>query len=182
MGMRPLGIPLVTALLTCGACVGPDVRTDFDPSADFARFKTYAFGGLTDMNRGGLLDNSLVRKRLEHMVAQQLTAKGLQQVDLEQHPDLLVHYWIGVVEKQRVEAMGPVAGAGVWRGGYGYRNVTTYEYKEETLVIDLVEAAKNELVWRATVVDTLRDSAEQNMELASQGIAKAFQEYPPGKK
>jgi len=182
MGMRSVAIPLVTALLACGACVGPDVRTDFDPGAEFDRFKTYAFAGLTDLNKGGLLDNSLVRKRLEHMVDEQLTLKGLRQVSLEQHPDLLVHYWVGVVEKQRVETMAPAAGAGVWRGGYGYRNVTTYEYKEGTLVVDLVEAGKNELVWRASVVAILGDNADRNMEQAGQGIAKAFQGYPPEKR
>ncbi len=182
MNTRSVVVLLVIDLLGCGGCVGPNVRTDFDPSADFAQFKTYAFAGLTDMNRGGVLDNSLLRKRLEHMVTQQLTMKGLQQVSLEQHPDLLVHYWVGVVEKQRVESTGPAPGAGVWRGGYGYGNVTTYEYKEGTLVVDLVEAGKKELVWRATVVETLRESTEQNMEQADRGIAKAFQDYPPGKK
>jgi len=179
---RSVVVLLITALLGCGGCVGPDVRTDFDPSAKFAQFKTYAFAGLTDMNKGGVLDNSLLRKRLEHMVTQQLAMKGLRQVSLEQHPDLLVHYWVGVVEKERVESTGPAPGAGVWRGGYGYRNVTTYEYKEGTLVVDLVEAGKKELVWRATVVETLRDSADKNMEVANEGIAKAFQDYPPGKK
>jgi hypothetical protein len=173
---------LIVTLLGCGSCVVPDVRTDFDPSADFARFKTYAFGGLTDLNQGGVLDNSLLRKRLEHMVTQQLTMKGLQQVGLEQHPDLLVHYWVGVAEKQRVERTGSAAGAGARGSGYGYRNVTTYEYKEGTLVVDLVEAGKKELVWRASVVETLRGSAEKNMEIANEGIAKAFQAYPPGKR
>lgn len=182
MNTRSVVVLLITALLGCGGCVGPDVRTDFDPSADFAQFRTYAFAGITDVNQGGVLANSLLRKRLEHMVTQQLTMKGLQQVNLEQHPDLLVHYWVGVVEKQRVETTGPAAGAGAWRGGYGYRNVTTYEYKEGTLVVDLVEAGKKELVWRATVVETLRDSADKNMEVANEGITKAFQDYPPGKK
>ena len=45
--------------------MGPKVRTDFDPAAGFTTFRTYAFAGLTDLNQGGVLNNSLLRKRLE---------------------------------------------------------------------------------------------------------------------
>ncbi len=44
----------------------------------------------------GVLDNSLLRKRIEVMVGQQLIAKGLRQVGLEDHSDLLVHFWVPV--------------------------------------------------------------------------------------
>ena len=40
------------------------------------------------------------------MVGQQLIAKGLRQVGLEDHSDLLVHFWVGVKDKQRVENTG----------------------------------------------------------------------------
>ena len=72
-------------------------------------------------------------------------------------------------------------------GGYGWGvsyggGVTTVEYKEGTLILDLVESAKKQLVWRATIVGTLQDSAEQNTELGNKAIAKAFEDYPPNKK
>ena len=165
------------------ACTGPNVKTDFDPAADFTKFRTFVFTGLTDMNRGGVFDNSLTRTRIESTVARELNKKGLQQVPLEQHPDLLVHYWIGVKDKQRVQSTGPTAGAYTWRGGYGwgagYTGVSTYEYQEGTLIIDLVQPAKKELVWRATMVADLEDTAQENMELGKKAIAKAFENYPP---
>jgi hypothetical protein len=55
---------IVLALLTTLGCTGPTVRTDFDPEANFGTFRTYAFSGMTDVNQGGLLDNSLVRKEI----------------------------------------------------------------------------------------------------------------------
>ncbi len=174
---------LMLALLGISACVGPDVQTDFDPSADFPKFRTYAFAELTDLNKGGLLDNSLLRKRLDQMVEQQLRNKGLQQAAGDQQPDLLVHYWVGVQEKQQMQAVAP-AGPGPyyrWGGGYG-GTVTTYEYKEGTLVVDLVEPTKKELVWRATIVAVLGSTTEENVALANKGIAKAFENYPPMKK
>jgi hypothetical protein len=57
--------------------------------------------------------------------------------------------------------------------------VTTYEYTEGTLIVDLVTPANNELVWRGNIVGTLADSKEKNLQVAQEGIAKAFAEYPP---
>jgi hypothetical protein len=60
--------------------------------------------------------------------------------------------------------------------------VTTYEYQEGTLIVDLAESSKKELVWRATIVGTLQDSREENLEMANKGVIKAFEAYPPVKK
>ena len=173
---------LALGLLSAGGCMGPDVRTDFDPSAEFSVFHTFAFTGLTDRDQGGVLENSLLRKRIEEMVGQQLIAKGLRQVGSENHPDLLVHFWVGVKDKQRVESTGPYGGRYGWRAGYYGGGVTTYEYQEGTLIVDLAESSKKELVWRATIVGTLKDSPEKNVEMANKGVAKAFENYPPAKK
>ena len=186
MNMRFLIAGLALGLLAAGGCVGPKVLTDFDPSAEFSAFRTFAFAGLTDLDKGGVLDNSLMRKRIEEIVGQQLVAKGLRQVGVEDRPDLLVHFWVGVKDKQRVESTGPTGGA--YGGGYGWRTgyygggVTTYEYQEGTLIVDLAESSKKELVWRATIVGILGTSPEENLEVANKGVAKAFEAYPPAKK
>ena len=60
---------LVTAIFACAVgCTSIDVKTDFDRSADFNKFKTFAFTGMTDMNQAGLLSNSLIRKRIESAI------------------------------------------------------------------------------------------------------------------
>ncbi len=118
------------------------------------------------------------------MVGQQLSNKGLRQVGLGDNPDLLVHYWVTLKEKQRVESTGPAFGTygrrpGYGPGGVGYSGVTTYEYTEGTLIVDLVTPANRELVWRAIMVSTLTDSREENFRTANEAIAKAFTDYPP---
>jgi Domain of unknown function (DUF4136) len=177
---------LALGMVVSAGCEGARVLTDFDPSAEFSSFRTFAFAGLTDRDQGGVLDNSLMRKRIETMVGQQLTAKGLRQVGLEDRPNLLVHLWVSVKDKQVVQSTG-MGGGPYYRGRYGwgagyYGGVTTYDYKEGTLIVDLAESAKKELVWRATIVETLRDTPEKNLEMASKGVAKAFENYPPAKK
>ena len=179
---------LMVLALGLWACTSFNVQTDHDATADFSAFKTFGFAGLADVNKGGIYDNSLMQKRIESAVVRELTAKGFRQVGVDEHPDLLVHYWVNVQDKQRLEsggtsvgvARGPRGGYG-WGAGYG-GGVTTVEYKEGTLILDLVEPAQKQLVWRATIVGTLQDSAEQNTELGNKAIAKAFEDYPPNKK
>ena len=127
-----------------------------------------------------------MQKRIESAVVRELTAKGLRQVGINEHPDLLVHYWVNVQDKQRLESSGTSVGMRRYGGGYGWGagyggGVTTVEYKEGTLILDLVEPAKKQLVWRATIVGTLQDSSEENVELGNKAIAEAFENYPPPK-
>jgi hypothetical protein len=169
--------------LCVAGCTSIDVKTDFDETADFSKYRTFAFAGMTDLNQSGVLTNSLTRKRIEGAIARELTKKGLSQIELGQNPDLMVHYWMGVQDKQRIDTTGPAMGAYGWRGGYGYgmgySGVTTYEYRQGTLIMDLIESAKKELVWRATVAAILEDTPHDNIELGNEAIAKAFENYPP---
>ena len=181
---------LAMASFCAQACTTIDVKTDFDPSADFTRFHTFAFAGLTDITKTGLLDNSLTRKRIETSISRELTKKGVREVNMDERPDLLVHYWLGTKDKQRVQGTtsGPSGGyyGGYYGGGYGwgagYTTVTTYDYTEGTLVVDLVEPVKKELQWRATMVAILADTAQENTELGNKAIIKAFENYPPKRK
>src|SRR5215467_15033336 len=87
---------LMVLALGLWACTSFNVKTDHDSTADFSTFKTFAFAGLADVNKGGIYDNSLTQKRIESAVARELTAKGLRQVGLDEPQDLQVHYWINV--------------------------------------------------------------------------------------
>jgi Domain of unknown function (DUF4136) len=159
MNIRLLIVWLALGLLTAGGCARPyeiTVHTEFEPSAEFSAFHTFAFSGMTD--RGQKIeasDNSPLRLRMKEMVDEQLAAKGVRQVGLEDRPDLLVHLLFGVNE--------------------------TREFQEATLVVNLAESSKKKLVWRAVIRETVGDSLEKNFEMVNKGVAKAFKDYPPAK-
>ena len=205
MNIRFLIACLALGLLAAGGCAGPKVITDFDPSAEFSAFRTFAFSGITDRGEEiGPLNNSPLRGRLKEMVDEQLAAKGLRQVSLENRPDLLVQLFFGVMGEQHIQRA--VMTPGLYGPGYGWgpsyygrRNVTAYEYHdgewehvkrsgvtthedhEGTLIVDLAESSKKELVWRATIRAVLGDNLEANFKMANKGVAKAFKDYPPAK-
>ncbi|NWF73092.1 MAG: DUF4136 domain-containing protein [Nitrospirae bacterium] len=203
MNLRILIAWLALWLLAAGGCAeGPKVLTDSDPSARFSAFRTFALSGMTD--RGyevGPSDHSPLRGRIKEMVDEQLIAKGLRQVRVEDRPDLLVHIFFGVKGQQRVETtdMTPNLYPGCYRGFYpgcygrqvtayeyhdgdwvpaSTRIVTTYEDHEGTLIVDLADSSKKKLVWRAVIRAGLGDNLEKNFELANKGIAEAFKDYP----
>ncbi|HEU4500850.1 MAG TPA: DUF4136 domain-containing protein [Nitrospira sp.] len=186
MRRRRRGCLLILAV-SLVACTSFKVNTDHDPTVDFSSFKTFAFAGPAELNKGGIYDNSLTRRRVESAVVRELTGKGLRQVGLDEPQDLLVHYWVNIQDKQRIDSTGPTVGVARYPGGYGWGagyggGVTTYEYREGTLILDLIEPAKKQLVWRATIVGTLQDATNENVELGNKAIAEAFESYPPSAK
>jgi len=190
MHLRILIAKLALGLLAVEGCsAGPHVITDFDPSAEFSACHTFAFSGITDRGQEiGASDHSPVRGRIKEMIGEQLAAKGLRQVSVEDGPDLLVHLFFGVKDKDRVQNTGMTPGfssrhvrtyeyhEGVWTPAKS-SGVIAYEGHEGTLIVDLAQSSKKELVWRAEIRAVLGDNLAKNFEMANKGVAKAFNDY-----
>ena len=168
MNIRFLILCLALGLLAAGGCAKlkemyedkryeVKVRTNFEQSADFSSFHTFAHSGMTDRGRKieATDNNSPLRLRIKEIVNKQLVAKELRQVGLEDRPDLLVHLLFGVNDADK--------------------------YQEATLVVNLAESSKKKRVWQAVITETVGDSLEKNFEMINKGVAKAFKDYPQGK-
>lgn len=160
MNIRFLILWLALGLLAAGGCSRAyeiKVLTDFNRSAEFSSFHTFAFSGMTDRGReiGASDNNSPLRMRIKEIVNKQLAAKGLRQVGLEDRPDLLVHLLFGVNDADK--------------------------YQEATLMVNLAESSKKKMVWQAVITETVGDSLEKNFEMVDKGVTKAFKDYPTAK-
>ena len=60
-------------------------------------------------------------------------------------------------------------------------SVSTRDVTEGTIIIDLVDGATNELVWRGTAENAHRDDTAQEKlnETIDKAIQKVFEKYPP---
>ncbi|MCG3204601.1 MAG: hypothetical protein KCHDKBKB_01316 [Elusimicrobia bacterium] len=173
---------LVAAVLSACATMG-NVRTDYDEKADFGKFKTYAFLEAKEINESGLLSNNLIRERVEGLLRENLDAEGLKSVSLEQNPDMVIQYWVGVKNKQDIAS---IPTNSTYYGAYyhdhwgtSYDRYVTYDYREGTLIVDLIDRESKNLVWRAYLVQVLEDSKDKNLETARRSLKKAFENYPP---
>jgi hypothetical protein len=188
--VRLFAVLIVGAALA--ACAHTNVRTDFDPSADFANYHTYFWAGGKDVSGGGSLQNSLVDKRIKDIIVAQLSAKGLSEVSEDAKPDLAVVYWIGAKDKVSVQTVPSTATSQrvvwsrydpYWNGRWGrtYDEVIVRNYTEGTLIVDLIDANKKQLAWRAYLVQTVDKDPQKTAARVQANAVAAFAQYPPSK-
>jgi hypothetical protein len=161
----------VLSVLFVPGVLAQDITTEFDDSADFAKFKTFAIRDGQLNNRHPALSGELVKKRIETEIQSALTAKGLT---LATGPaDLNVFYQFGAARRVETESY-PVG----WRG-LGTR-VVRVPYSEGTLVIDLRDTATRSLVWRGIATEGERDPTKLAGKLDDM-VKKSLAKYPPKK-
>ena len=167
--MKKLSLLLALAAVTLPA---QKVHEEFDASIDFSKYKTYAIRNGRIRSKHPALDNSLVQKKIENALRTQLSAKGLQEVS--DQPDLVVTYVLGAIDRREVD----LVPAG-WRGLRTRR--VARRYTQGAMVIDLRDAQKRELIWRATCTDTGNNPSKIE-EHIDKDVKKAFEKYPPKKR
>lgn len=147
------------------------VSIEFDEARDFSDYKSFAIVSGRLNSRNPSLNNELVEKKLDEEIRRRLTERGLTEV--QSRPDLNVRYSLG--SGPRVENEVYPAG---WRG-FGTR-VVRRRYTEGTLLLDLRDAKKHELVWRAIAVEDDSDPLKIKDHLADM-VRKSVEKYPPKK-
>ncbi len=166
---RVLFALLAALTLAAGCESGPKVRSNFDKTEDFTQFKTFGFMSPLGTDRSGY--NSIVSQYLIAAMRRELEARGLTYA--AQSPQLLINFNAKLSDKLRADTM---PSAGYYGGGYyGYRGgyygawpmynetvVTTYT--EGTLNIDVVDAARKQMVWEGVAVGSVTEKAIQNLQ------------------
>lgn len=149
------------------------VSYNYDSSADFSAYHTYSW-----MPQAATVDQ-LTDQQIKQAIDAQLAQKGL--VRVEQNPDLLVGYQLAVKQEQRIQTYGD-AGWG-WRGP-GWATTTVTSVPVGTIVVDLYDPARHQLVWRAVATKTIDTNAspEKRNKNLNKAMEKMFTHYPPERK
>jgi len=154
------------------ACSTVEVSTDYDSAANFSQYKTFAFLPM------GKID-SITAGRVETAITRALQAKGLQRATGEGDLKISVR---GRMSHQKVITSVGWGGYGWWRGWRGGMGTTTVQNVPiGTLLVDLVDARADKLVWRGTATRALDASSTgaQKQEELDRAMAKLFAAYPP---
>jgi hypothetical protein len=157
------------AVLAAGLAIAQKVTVEFDQSADFQRYHTFALRDGQLNSRYPALNSDLVKKNLDNSIIHYLAAKGLTEVT--GRADLNVRYHFGSARRTEVERY--PAG---WRG-LGTRAVRV-PYTEGTLVIDLRDAGMHLLVWRSIAYEDNGDPDRIARKLDDM-VKKSIGKYPP---
>src|SRR5208282_2661798 len=164
-------------LFMTGYTCGQDVHYNYDRGANFASYKTYQWvdipggsqmfpsgmptllgapplpggapillNGATDI-RGGASEDQLIDQQIESAIDEQLAQKGLKKV--EKTADLQVSYQAAIHQEMGIDLMGTgLSGRGPGLWGADSIHGQTSAIPVGTLVVNLYDAGKTQLIWR----------------------------------
>lgn len=153
-----------------GGCAPMRVSAHVDSHTDFARFKTFDWGPADALPAGDpRLDRSgFFQDHMQGAVEKQMLLKGYRHTSERETPDLRIHFHAVTRERMNVEASD--ARRGLCEAVYCGGGVGVFE--EGTLIVDVIDARSNRLVWRGWAQDTVGDSLE-NQDKLTQRINRA---------
>jgi hypothetical protein len=169
-------------LLALGACAtGPTIESNYDHTANFDAYRTFGYFSPLGTDKTGY--SSLVTQALKNATRREMEARGYAYSETD--PDLLLNFNAKLAQQVEVSQipMGPPVGYYGYRGGfYGgwggyYTNVD--QYTEGTLNIDLVDAARRQLVWEGVAIGRVTEKHRENREAAiNAAVAEIFKKFP----
>ncbi|WP_428353890.1 DUF4136 domain-containing protein [Methyloprofundus sp.] len=188
-------LALFLAFLLTG-CSSLSLSTDYDKSIDFSKFKTYRWHVDNEHNTASLkyLDH-IMDKRIRSIVDQQLGAKHYAKKS-EGPVDFLVNYSVVIEDRVDVRTYNNYNGmypGYSYRAGYGYygravgvgystgSDTQVTHYKQGTLIIDIINPATDQLIWRGAADGRLPKGSdrEKSDKLVEKYVTKILSNFPP---
>lgn len=177
---RTLVTAVIVGVLTPVLLVAQKVSYDYEKTANFAAFKTYVH------KDGTKVGQSLIDDRIVAAIEAQLAEKGLTKS--ESNPDVFVVYHMAFDKEKDISTYssgyggyGPYGWG--WGGGWAGGTTTTQvrDILVGTLVIDMADAKKGQLVWRGVGVKEVNTQAnpEKRDKSINNAVKKIFKNYPP---
>jgi hypothetical protein len=171
--LSTLGALLFGCALAVGCGPTLEVKTDFDHAAAFNQYRSFQMGEGKVIEKGTVTENTIVKDRVDTAVQKGLETRGL--VSTGDHADLIARFAVGVRTVKELEGVGYPVAVGMW-GAYPTDFWVT-DHPEGTLVLDLVDARSQKLVWRAYMV--AEGSGMSDPAFIQKAVSKALEHFPP---
>ena len=177
---RALLLPLLAALVVACAAPTPTIRSQTDPGANLGNYQT--FGYFDELPDQQAPYDSFVDQHIKNAITREMEARGYRK---EVNGQLLINFHRQSKDKVRVTQT-PVPG-----GYYGYRRgfytwgagaavqTDVQNYREGTLIIDVVDGGEKKLLWHsvavARITKAMLESPQPHIDSA---VAQMFAEFP----
>lgn len=163
----------LAAGLTASSCSPFRVKSDYAQSANFSQYKTYK------LRIDDLKLNDIDKDRVLNELSRQLQSKGLSTTG---SPDLIINVKANHKKVQDINAMNP-GGMWGWGGGFGWgigmNRVWTSTYNEGAIIVDMIDANTNKLVWQGIGSGISVDRPKAKQKQIPQIVAEIMANYPP---
>ena len=169
---------MLAVLVNCSAYTA---QFDYDRNEDFSAYTTFDFYALPLTIRSEA--NIRVFERIKDALTRELKAKGFS--GSTEHPDLLIAIHTESKEEFNITQWGYTyapydyywRGEKYWEGG----GIDADQYEEGSLILDVVRADKDEMIWRGVYSRALpqKISGEKLKKLADRAVAEILKNFPP---
>lgn len=164
--------------LTAASCATLTVSSHVERGLDFARYRTYEWGPPDALPTGDpRLDNDpIFQDHVQGAVERGLTARGFERVASGQ-PDLLIHYHAAISKRIDVNRMDREYGY-CWDEACTARVV---EYEAGTLVLDVVDARTNRVIWRGWAqhgLDGILGNQDRMARMINEAVKRMLERLP----
>lgn len=149
------------------------VTVDWDRATNFSNYRTYAWG------QGTPPQNPLMARRISNEIDKQLAAKGLQEVNHNANPDLVVLYHAAVGAETQLNAHDTNGFDWGTMWGTGMSTTSMEKIPVGELVVDIGDAKTKKLLWMSKATDALSDQPEKNEKKVDSALNKMFEKFPP---
>ncbi len=173
---------LLLILLLAGCASGQTIITNSAPDFNLADYRTFGFIEPLSSDRGNV--RSIISTHLIDASTRELEFAGLRRVD--RNADLLVNFFVTTRETIQTR---PSTSASMHhsRGRYntwsgwsaGVSTTEVVQRTEGTIAVDVIDAARDQLVWEGAASGRVTDSMRQNIEEgAHNAITDIFAQFP----
>ena len=159
------------------------IKVDYDKSADFSRYKTYAWV------KGTPASNPNWDFYILSVADGMMEKKGLKKVD-PQNADVLVTYHAAVNSSLNLTGFADPTFAAV--GGIPVQGQTVWSdtstgtsgqlVQKGQLAFQMLDRANHKIVWTGTSSGSLKDTQTEKVQQVGKAINKVFDRYPPSGK
>jgi hypothetical protein len=157
------------------------VTNDFDRNANFSSYKTFS---VYSVKTSGSV-SPLNADRIVNAIKADLSTKGFKYV--ESNADLTINAITILKDKQSISSSTNYYGyGGLYRpygyyGGMGNTSVTTYNYKDGSLTIEMVDTKTTKMVWQGIGNKEIdKPSTDPDTDIKA-AVTKILASFPPAK-
>ena len=185
---RFLVLPALLAVCLIAACSTAQIRTDHDQAVNFSELQSYSWSPDPPLLKGDIrLLPPEARLMIANAIDNQMVANGFTRVDDD--PDCWVHYSVLLAVQMSQRAIsGNFSVPNSWQIDPAFDSVgsprqatETFEFKEGTLTISLVEPESRNLMWQATAETEVHQerAMEKRRQRLNRVVSDMFRRYPP---
>lgn len=171
-------------------CSSIKVMSDYNQDADFSQYTSFQLSRPSELEPGDPILNKLNQKRVRAAVTRQMEMRGYQQME---DADLSVNIYVKITPKKELVSIArgpfyPYTGYyifyGTWRTydfwgpGWTTFQANVMEYQEGTLIVDIVDNEKDQLVWQGVAIGSVDDLNENQEVKIEEAVRKIFDKYP----